>query len=325
VRLSVTPIGSGRLSAGQAAKAVVEYLAGVAKQLPGPDFTSPGVTERAVPDLGEATAYYADSIEGPGTWLGMGANALGLDGVVDHNAFARVLEGCCRHWEQQRRSIEALEAAGMRPHRAWLVASRASDKPTAPFRVTRQEVAAFADRRQRPVVRVGYDLTLSTEKSIAVLALLSRGDRQRQVLGAIDAANDTAIAFLEERAAVGRRRGRRVGTEGLVVASFLHATSRALDPFPHRHNVVANAVVDEHGERRALDDRALYRHAPAAARAFSGAERRHPSRLSRPRVARYHRSWLARVARAALQAHRSGGPIAGGGDMEAQSNAMPEF
>ena len=31
----------------------------------------------------------------------------------------------------------------------------------------------ITERRQRPVVRVGYDVTLSTEKSVAVLALLS--------------------------------------------------------------------------------------------------------------------------------------------------------
>ncbi|MGH9137912.1 MAG: MobF family relaxase [Acidimicrobiales bacterium] len=400
MRLNVTPIGSGRLSAGQVAKAVVEYLAGVAQQPPGPGLTNPGGVEPPAPELDRASAYYADSIEGPGTWLGMGAAALGLEGVVDHTAFARVLEGrhpttgerllraqgsadrdhlavgqatrraedgswlyglddatkalglpraefdalvgegdlhdpgehdpsapwvraltddtgarwvteseldrvagrsmivdgdrvladgppgemltlaqaarllgvsvryvqgCARYWEDHRQAIKALEASGLRPGRAWLIAGRVGEGHGRPFQVTRAEVAAFADRRQRPVVRIGYDLTLSTEKSIAVLALLSRGDRQRHVLAAIDEANRTALRFLEDHAAVGRRLGRRVGTEGLVVASFLHATSRALDPFPHRHNVVANAAVDEFGERRALDGRALYRHAPAAA------------------------------------------------------------
>lgn len=408
MRLNVTPIGSGRLSAGQVAKAVVEYLAGVAKQRTGPGVTEPPQLGDPSPDLDRAAGYYANSIEGPGTWLGLGAAALGLDGVVEHEAFARVLEGrhpvtgerllraqgaadrahlavgqatrraedgswlyglddaakalglprieldelvaegdthdpaddtesvpwvralvdetggrwvteseldrvaarstnvdasvvladgdpgeeltiaqaarllgvsaqylrgCCRHWEQHRQAIEALVDAGLRPTRAWLVATRAGDGPHAPFRVTREEVAAFAERRQRPVVRVGYDLTLSTEKSVAVLALLSRGDRQRQVLAAINDANRTALRFLENHAAVGRRLGRRIGTEGLVVASFLHATSRALDPFPHRHNVVANAVVDEFGERRALDGRALYRHAPAAAALATAAMR----------------------------------------------------
>lgn len=177
----------------------------------------------------------------------------------------RYLQGCARYWEDHRRAIGALEASGLRPGRAWLVASRVGEGRGRPFQVTRADVAAFAERRQRRVVRVGYDVTLSTEKSVAVLALLSGGDRQRKVLDAINGANDTALRFLEDHAAVGRRLGRSIGTEGLVVASFLHATSRALDPFPHRHNVVANAVVDEFGERRALDGRALYRHAPAAA------------------------------------------------------------
>lgn len=408
MRLNVTPIGSGRLSAGQIAKAVVEYLAGVAQQPPPPGLTAP---ERGGPDStpdDRAAAYYADSIEGPGTWLGLGATSLGLEGHVAHDAFGRVLEGrhpvtgerlltargsadrghlavgqptrraedgswlyglddaakalglpraeldaliaegdghpvaddsdevpwvrtvtdetgvrwvaereldrlasraaaldpaavlatgdpgdvlsvpqaarllgvsarylrgCSRYWEEHRQSIEALDAAGLRPGRAWLAASRTGGSASAPFRVTREEVAAFAERRQRPVVRVGYDLTLSTEKSVAVLALLSRGDKQRRVLAAIDEANLTALRFLEGHAAVGRRQGGRVGTEGLVIASFLHATSRALDPFPHRHNIVANAVVDEFGERRALDGRALYRHAPAAAALATAAMR----------------------------------------------------
>lgn len=400
MRLNVTPIGSGRLTAGQVAKAVVEYLAGVAKELPRPGVTEPPAFEPPTSDPDRAATYYADSIEGPGRWLGHGAAALGLGGTVEHTAFARVLEGrhpttgerllraqgaadrahlavgqatrraddgswlyglddaakalglprteldalvaegdahdasddtdlapwvramvgdtgerwvtetelervaaraaavdasavlgdgdpdevltvaqaarllgvsrqylrgCCRYWEEHRGSIEALEAAGLRPGRAWMVAARASDAPTAAFEIERVEVAEFAERRQRPVVRVGYDVTLSTEKSVAVLALLSGGERQRRVLDAIDAANNAALGFLESRAAVGRRLGQSVGTEGLLVASFLHATSRALDPFPHRHNVVANAVVDEFGERRALDGRALYRHAPAAA------------------------------------------------------------
>jgi len=98
----------------------------------------------------------------------------------------RYLQGCARYWEEHARSIEALVAAGLRPTRAWLAATRSREGAQAPFRVTREEVAAFADRRQRPVVRVGYDVTLSTEKSIAVLALLSQGDRQRQVLSAIE-------------------------------------------------------------------------------------------------------------------------------------------
>ena len=416
MRLTVTPIGSARMSAGQIASAVVEYLAGIEAD------NAPALTEPPKPAGDDHTvAYFADSVEGPGRWLGRGATHLALDGQVERQAFKWVLEGrdpatgerllssqgsadrdhlavgqatrrgadgewlydlhdaakalglspdevdvlvaagdarstnptapvawleaerdasgerwirddeldrfadranrvspaavmaggapddtlsvaqvarllgvssryvrgCCRYWETHRDQIGELDDAGLRPRRAWMRSSRDTERPGRPFVIRRDEVAAFAARRARPVVRVGYDLTLSTEKSIAVVALLDQGGRSGQVLAAIDAANDTALGYLEEHAAVGRRQGQRVGTEGLVVASFLHGTSRALDPFPHRHNVVANAVVDEHGERRALDARALYRHAPAAA-ALATAELR--CRLSTDLGVRWRRS-----------------------------------
>jgi hypothetical protein len=47
------------------------------------------------------------------------------------------------------------------------------------------------------------------------------------------------------------------------VASYLHGTSRSLDPHPH--NIVANAVVDDAGEVRTLDARGLYLNASAPA------------------------------------------------------------
>lgn len=422
MRLNVTPIGSARMSAGQVARAVVEYLAGSpAREQPAGGLTGPG--DAAARDSQEGVVgYYADSVEGPGQWLGMGARALGLDGAVDRVAFEWVLEGrdpatgerllraqgsadrahlavgtatrrsedgawlygladaavalglpraelealvaeadgrdpgedgpavpwlrarpgpdgqrwvteselerfaaraagvdaptvlaagdpaemltvaqaarllgvsrqyvrsCCRYGERHRQEISALDDAGLRPPRAWLAATRAGDGPAATWLVTRTELAAFVERRQRPVVRVGYDLTLSTEKSVAVLALLADTDRANRVLGIIDDANRVALGFMDARASFGRRHGRAVGSEGLVVASFLHATSRALDPFPHRHNVVANAVIDEHGERRALDGRLLYRHAPAAA-ALATAELRW--RLSSDLGVRWRRS-----------------------------------
>jgi hypothetical protein len=57
VRLNVTPIGSGRLSAGQVAKAVVEYLAGVAQQLRPPGVTDPPQVDLPTPDVDRTTGY----------------------------------------------------------------------------------------------------------------------------------------------------------------------------------------------------------------------------------------------------------------------------
>ena len=95
----------------------------------------------------------------------------------------------------------------------------------------------------------------------------------RRFVAAFDVANTTAIDYLDRHAAVARRRGQVVSTEGLVGASYFHATSRALDPHPHRHNVIANAVVDDEGDIRALDARALYRAGPAAAALATAAAR----------------------------------------------------
>ena len=95
----------------------------------------------------------------------------------------------------------------------------------------------------------------------------------RELRGALRRANDTAIGYLDRYASVARRKGSVVGSEGLVVASYLHATSRALDPHPHHHNVVANGIVDDEGGVRTLDARALYRHAPGAAALATAAMR----------------------------------------------------
>lgn len=149
--------------------------------------------------------------------------------------------------------------------RASLPSRRASASPTAAYLIRRGDVADFAARRRPPVARVGFDVTLTCEKSLGVLAFLSGGDDQQQVVRALRTANETAIGHLDRVASVARKGGAGVRTEGLVVASYFHGTSRALDPHPHHHNVIANAVADEHGDVRALDARALYRHAPAAA------------------------------------------------------------
>ena len=125
--------------------------------------------------------------------------------------------------------------------------------------VTREALAQFLDRRKPPAVRVGFDLTFTVQKSVSVLGLLTDGDHQDTVVEAFDAANAVAVDWLEHNAAYTRSNGKRVPTEGLIVGSFLHGTSRALDPFLHRHNIVANAAIDRNGDQKTLDGTALYR------------------------------------------------------------------
>ena len=177
---------------------------------------------------------------------------------------------CRRYQEHRNESAQALEDGGS-PRRAYLVSYRGTK---GQWIIKRGDLVAFLHRRAAPAVRVGYDLTLTTEKSLGVLGLLGSDEVRAAVLDAIEAGNDTGLAFLELRAASARRQGKPVLVRGWTVASFRHLTSRALDPFPHHHNVVANTVVDEHGTRRALDARGLYWHAQEAS-ALATAEMRH--------------------------------------------------
>lgn len=184
---------------------------------------------------------------------------------------SQYLRRLAKQHETNRDEIEQTLDAGRRPRKAYLVAHRGTRKQ---WIVTRRELVAFLERRRPPSVRVAFDLTLTTEKSLGVLALLGGPDAAAEVLGAIQGGNDWAMRWLEQHAATGRVAGKPVPATGWTVASFRHLTSRALDPFPHHHNVVANTVTLEDGTRRALDSRGLYRHAHAAS-ALATAEMRH--------------------------------------------------
>ncbi|HMJ75481.1 MAG TPA: MobF family relaxase [Iamia sp.] len=194
------------------------------------------------------------------------ADAARLVGVT-----SQYLRRLAAAYEKDRDRIERQLASGQRPRRAYLVAERGTRDE---WLVSRRNLVAFAERRVPPAVRVGFDLTLTTEKSLGVLALLSDPAVGREVLSAIQAGNDQGLRWLEGRAARARSGGESVAAEGWTVASFRHLTSRALDPFPHHHNVVANSVELPDGRRRALDARHLYRHGRAAS-AIATAEMRH--------------------------------------------------
>lgn len=180
------------------------------------------------------------------------------------------LRGLARHHDEHGDEIERSLTAGRHPWRAFLVAHRGTK---GRWLVTREHLAEFLERRRPPAVRVAYDLTLTTEKSLGVLALLGDAVTREAVLGSIRAGNDWAIDWLEDLA-VGRIDGKPVPAQGLAVASFRHLTSRALDPFPHHHNVVINTARMPDGTHRGLWSRALFANAHAAS-ALATAEMRH--------------------------------------------------
>jgi conjugative relaxase-like TrwC/TraI family protein len=108
--------------------------------------------------------------------------------------------------------------------------------------------------------RPGVELVVAAHKTVAMLGLMGRADDMHAIL---DAETDATMAFLEEWfARQGGRRGRgqtRTQTGGLLWARTRHATSRAGDPAPHDHVLVANLteMLDGEGGWKALDTAGL--------------------------------------------------------------------
>ena len=257
--------------------ALVALLGGTPAEIePAVSFLVPYVDEAGNPWVAEAELDRFELARGRGSdpediaRAGLPQDQLSiLDAARLAGVTARYLRGLCRRYADNRAEITRAMDHGKAPRRAFVVAYRGTK---GQWIVKREDLVAFLHRRSAPAVRVGYDLTLTTEKSLGVLALLGTETTRSAVLGAIQAGNDAGLAHFEYHA-VARRQGRPVLVRGLTVASFRHMTSRALDPFPHHHNVVANTVVDEHGTRRALDARALYWRAQEAS-ALATAEMR---------------------------------------------------
>ena len=392
VRLFVTPIGASGSTPGGVARAVVDYLEGGAAD---PASSLLLGSSQAGQPVVDAVGYFADSTEGPGRWLGRGAEALGLTGTVTRDALSSVLTGrdsttgarLLTAQGSTRRGHLAVGAGERRSGDCWVYAiadaakllgvtktdvatwiQEADRRPgtgdpdafgwinaltddtgirlitgheiarverlltsrTEPeriaaggadddlltvdeaaralnvsaryvrrvcatherqqaspgvggrtpreqslpcrrgaargaFEIRRADLAAFAASRTPPIARVGFDVTLTVEKSIGILTLLTTGPEHDVFVRALRVANQTALDHLDRHAALTRVRRNTVPTTGLVAAAYTHATSRTLDPHPHVHNIVANTVTTLDGEHRTLDARALYRFAPAAA------------------------------------------------------------
>jgi hypothetical protein len=101
---------------------------------------------------------------------------------------------------------------------------------------------------------------VAAHKSVAVLGVIGRADDMHAILDAETAATMAFLdAWFQER---GGRRGReqvRTATSGLTWCATRHATSRAGDPAPHDHVLVANVVemLDQRGGWKALDTASL--------------------------------------------------------------------
>lgn len=104
--------------------------------------------------------------------------------------------------------------------------------------------------------RPGVELVVSAHKSVAVLGVMGAVDDMHAI---VDAETDATMGFLDEWfRRQGGRRGRfqtRTATAGLLWARTRHLTTRAGDPEPHDHVLVANLteMLDARGGWKALD------------------------------------------------------------------------
>ncbi len=119
MRLTVTPLGAAGRPTSTVAKAVVSYLEG-GRSDPGVALLSGARTQTST----GPQRYYADSIEGPGRWIGAGAAFRRLSGPVERESFQRVLEG--RHPHTGERLVSA-RGSSQRGHLAVGTVARFDD------------------------------------------------------------------------------------------------------------------------------------------------------------------------------------------------------
>lgn len=115
--------------------------------------------------------------------------------------------------------------------------------------------------------RPGLEIVVSAHKSVAELGVIGRAEDMHRIL---DAERDGTLGYLEQLTRQrGGRRGRAAtptSTSGLLYAVTRHATSRAADPCPHDHVLIANVVemLDHRGGWKAADTALWREHLHAA-------------------------------------------------------------
>src|ERR1039458_6492967 len=115
--------------------------------------------------------------------------------------------------------------------------------------------------------RPGMELVISAHKSVAELGVIGRAEDMHAIM---DAERDATLDYLDRvTRQMGGRRGRAAEateTGGLSYAHPRHATSRAGDPCPHDHVLLANLVEmgDERGGWKAADTTLWREHLHAA-------------------------------------------------------------
>lgn len=156
-----------------------------------------------------------DSLKESSYWIGKGAAKLKLSGIVEQNQFLQLLNG-----ELPNGEVLGIVKNGQRQHRS------------------------------------GTDVTLSAPKSVSILALAGKDTR---VIEAHKKAVAMTFSRIEAMAAEARitfnKQTTFEKTNNLTGATFLHTSSRALDPDLHTHMVILNMTERLDKMWRALSSR----------------------------------------------------------------------
>lgn len=151
----------------------------------------------------ESGDYYVKGEEAKNnSWHGKGAAELGLNGDVDAKQFKQLLQGIMPDGTQLKKGF---------------------------------------DRHGNEIHRPGYDLTFSACKSASILAIV--GGDERIFAAHIAAVKDVLNKIESEMAATRVRANGAIApvkTDNLVIATFNHTDSRALDPNLHTHCILLN-------------------------------------------------------------------------------------
>lgn len=196
----------------------------------------------------KATEYYRDADDqavSSSRWWGKGAASLGLSGTVDEKAMEALANG----YAPDGRPL--CQNAGAKP--LWVPQKDAQG---------RVKLDAKGNERGRweGGHRVGWDLTLSAEKSFSVLYASASPEERERLLDAHRRAVDDALSFVERRAETRRgKAGRDVIGANLVASCHTHFGSRDRAPQVHTHCLVYAVAQGEDGQWGALSPEEMYR------------------------------------------------------------------
>ena len=169
--------------------------------------------------------YYLEGGEPLGQWIGTGSAEKSLTGTVNKEAFHALFQGYSPDG-----LAKFVQSAGSETHRP------------------------------------GWDLTFSAPKSVSVLWSQVDAETRQVIQKAHFEAVKMAIGYLEDEAAVCRtgKGGHTQVQAKLIVSTFEHGTSRALDANLHTHALVLNMGVCEDGKIRTLESKPLFENKMAA-------------------------------------------------------------